>query len=376
MVPNRTVSVGDTRIVLPSQGLPRPLGQERAPRGRFQDGGVGCAARTQASRRSAFTLIELIVVIAIIGVLVSLLLPAVQSAREATRRIACRNHLKQFGLAVHNYMAAHQKIPPAFCVSRFQIESELGESWSVHARLLPFMEQQDAVDRVRFDVDWHEQVDTAITYTKFPGFLCPSEPNSDIRLKEGRPYVAPTSYAFLGGTWEIFDPVSGRSGDGAFIVNGSLSDTDFPDGLSLTMAAAEVKTYQPYLRNTQTVPMTAPNTSRAFQGISGEFKLSGHTVWPDGRIHHTGLTTTFVPNQWVRFVQGGREYDIDFSTQQEGNSSTVPTLAAVTARSYHAGLVNGLRMDGSVDAISDSVDLQVYRALGTRRGGEASTHQP
>ncbi len=98
---------------------------------------------------------------------------------------------------------------------------------------------------------------------------------------------------------------------------------------------------------------------------------TGHTEWPDGRVHHSGITTVFTPNTAVDYVHtDGRTYDIDYNSMQEGKSATQPTYAAVTARSYHPGIVNVLWMDGSSRSISDLITPTVWRALGTRSGGE------
>ncbi|MBI3468699.1 MAG: hypothetical protein HY000_37325 [Planctomycetes bacterium] len=93
---------------------------------------------------------------------------------------------------------------------------------------------------------------------------------------------------------------------------------------------------------------------------------TGHTEWPDGKVHQSGFTTAFAPNSQIACMVGGRAYDVDFTNQQEGKSLTVRTYAAVTARSYHPGIVNAVLMDGSVRAIGSTVSLPVWRALSTR----------
>jgi prepilin-type processing-associated H-X9-DG protein len=78
----------------------------------------------------------------------------------------------------------------------------------------------------------------------------------------------------------------------------------------------------------------------------------------------------FVPNTNVPFTSGGKTYDVDFNSRQEGNSATQPTYAAITARSHHVGTVNAAMMDGSVRTVSNSINLAIWRAIGTRQGGE------
>ena len=97
----------------------------------------------------------------------------------------------------------------------------------------------------------------------------------------------------------------------------------------------------------------------------------GHTEWCDGAVHESGFTTVFPPNKYVAYQHlGGRTYDIDYTSRDEGTTSTQSTFAAVTARSHHSGVVQCLLMDGSVRTISQSLSLSVWRALGTRSGSE------
>jgi hypothetical protein len=189
-------------------------------------------------------------------------------------------------------------------------------------------------------------------------------------LKDGQPYVAPHTYGFNFGTWLVYDPATETVGDGAFVVNRGTSTAEFRDGLSNTLAVAEVKAYQSYVRNTNDPGARAPVTAADIVGMSGQLKQTGHTVWPDGRVHHSGVTTVFTPNTRVSYLLGGTEYDIDFNSQQEGKSASRITYAAVTSRSHHSGMVNVLVMDGSVRSIADGIDVTTWRALGTRQGGE------
>ena len=279
--------------------------------------------------RRGFTLIELLVVIAIIAILIALLLPAVQQVREAARRTSCRNNLKQVGIAVHNYLETHSVLPPSFCLRQGRVLQGSEGSWSVHGRLLPFLEGGNAFSKVRLDVDWHRQVASGIPSLRIHVYLCPSEVNDRVRVRNGAPYVHPITYGFNMGTWFIYDPQSGDTGPGAFIVNGDLTDADFPDGMSHTLCAAEVKAYTPYIRNTSDPGGLIPSSPGFAGGFTGQFKLgpnsdrnTGHTVWPDGRVHHAGMTTTFPPNTVVPYTKDSADYDIDFSSQQEGKSAT------------------------------------------------------
>jgi len=325
--------------------------------------------------REGFTLVELLVVIAIIGILVALLLPAVQAAREAARRSSCQNNLKQLGLAVHGYLVGNSVFPPSFCITPGTVLSGNNGSWSIHGRILPYLEQRSVYDRVRLNVAWDAQRDTGVPMLRIPVFLCPSDPNDTVRTKNGDPYIYPQTYGFNFGTWLVYDPAANQGGDGAFFVNSRLRPRDFSDGLSNTLCIAEVKAFTSYFRNTADpgpVPPGQPSDVAALAG--GQFKLgpttnqnTGHTEWCDGRVHHSGFTTVFTPNTVVSYLHSdGLTYDVDYNSLQEGKSTTQPTYAAVTARSYHPGIVHVALMDGSVRPIDESIELPIWRALGTR----------
>ena len=325
----------------------------------------------QIPLRSGLTLVELLVAISMIGALVAMLIPAVQSARGAARQLSCGNRLRQIGLALHSYESTYACFPASFQTTPLENAQGTGASWSIHGRLLSFLELGSAAERVNLDIDWHQQVSSGVTALRLPVFLCPSEPNSQYRTKDGKPYVAPHTYGFNLGTWMVYDPSTERSGDGAFMVNRCARTTDIRDGLSNTLAVAEVKAYQTYLRNTNSPGPEVPASPVELKEVTGQLKHTGHSVWPDGRVHHSGVTTVFTPNTNVTYLSGGIAYDIDFNSQQEGKSDTRTTFAAVTSRSHHDGIVSILLMDGSVRSLSDDIDLKLWRALGTRNSREA-----
>ncbi len=332
-------------------------------------------------RHRGFTLIELLVVMAIISVMVGLLLPAVQAAREAARRMQCQNHLKQIGLACHNYHSAFKKFPASAVVDLSLTNTGNNGSWGVHGRILPFLEQGNLYQRVDLSLAWDDQM--AIDGLKIEVYACPSDPGSDqVRtFDDQRPSLYPTNYGFNFGTWFVFDPQQLRGGDGMFHPNSFRRFRDCLDGTSTTLLAAEVKAWTPYLRNGGPPATTPPFDAESLAAVAAsgiQFKETGHTEWPDGRVHHTGFTTTMTPNKRVEFDRAGGVYDIDYNSWQEGKNGIAgnPTYAAVTSRSRHVGLVQALFLDGSVATITDSIDLQTWQSLGTRAGHEVVQRQP
>ncbi|MFO0914959.1 MAG: DUF1559 domain-containing protein [Pirellulales bacterium] len=321
--------------------------------------------------RRAFTLVELLVVIAIIAILVMLLLPAVNAAREAARRTGCLNNIRQVGLALNVHENTFGLYPPSW---------NAGGGWSAQAQLLPFLEENSIHSRINFNAPYSQAAaigDGPLSALRVEPYQCPSEVNAQLRLsKAGTPEHFPLNYGVNLGTWFVYDPRTNQGGPGAFYPTSQLGPKDIRDGLSKTLALAEVKAYTPYERNagkTGSLPIpTNPDELPA----GGDAKLgpelsqnTGHTEWVDGRAHQTGFTTTFPPNASV-VTSRNPEYDIDWNNQQEGKSPTIPTYAAVTARSYHPGIVNTMMLDGSGRSVSNGVDLNVWRAASTRSGSE------
>ncbi|MBM3998822.1 MAG: DUF1559 domain-containing protein [Planctomycetes bacterium] len=328
--------------------------------------------------RSGFTLVELLVVIAIIGILVGLLLPAVQAAREAARRMSCSNNLRQLGLAILNYESTYRALPASAIVDFSTTSTGNNGSWGVHGRILNFLEQGNLYDQVDINTAWDYQL--AIDGLRVPSYSCPSDPGA-FRIRDpggGRAKLVPTSYGFNLGTWFVFNPATRQGGDGAFHPNSHLPLAAMLDGTSNTMLAAEVKAWTHYTRNGGPTTTIRPNTAAEAAAIvaSGpDYKNSGHTEWPDGRVHHTGFTATLVPNTFVPYTTGGQTLDADFNSWQEGRNGGAgrPSYAVITSRSFHPGVVQVAMIGGSVHAIAETIELQTWRALATRAGGEVAS---
>jgi prepilin-type N-terminal cleavage/methylation domain-containing protein len=323
--------------------------------------------RQYTIRTQAFTLIELLVVIAIIAILIGLLVPAVQKVREAAARTACLNNLKQIGLALHNHENAHRSFPPAGDYP----PGAKAVSWSVQARLLPYLEQENLHRLINFGLPYSSQ--PSVTAFRVPVYLCPSETNDRPR-QDGSLTHYPLNYAANFGTWHVFNPITSQYGDGVFAINTRLKPGGIRDGLSNTLAFAEVKAYTPYLRDGGQPAVTKaaiPSAPAQIAALGGSFKTdSGHTEWVDARVHQSGFTATFPPNTVVPYAVDGTAFDIDFNSSREGNTTNQITYAAVTARSYHTSQVHVLLMDGSVRAVANGIDARIWQALSTRAGGE------
>jgi len=344
---------------------------------------IAICMRRSSLAQSGFTLVELLVVIAIIGVLVGLLLPAVQAAREAARRMSCGNNLKQIGLATQNYESVNRRLPPSMAIDPKRANNS---SWSIHGRLMPYIEQGNLYQQIDLSVGWASY--PVISRYRVPVYVCPSDPKGDQQRDTSATgsssgiFLYPTTYGFNMGTWFIYDPATNRGGDGATHPNANLSLASVTDGTSNTLWSAEVHAWTAYTRNggppNTTVPVSANDALVAIASGLGDRLLpdgtgTGHTEWANGHCHHSGFTTTLVPNTDVRYTASGIVYrNCDYNSQQEGNSVSRPSYAVITSRSHHTGIVNVNLLDGSVRSISSSIDLLVWRALGTRAGGEST----
>lgn len=349
-------------------------------------------------RRRGFTLIELLVVVSIIGVLVALLLPAVQAAREAARRGQCQNNLKQIGLAMANYLDAFGRYPPSAVVG-YVGTTFYWQGWSIHAKLLPYADALNKYDDFNFDVA-SANVENSTGFNRLGSvFICPTDPRASER-RASRGYDN-TNYGFNRGDWFVWGGMtSALRPVSPFYPNSSVRPAAVVDGLSKTLLAAEVKARLWYIRKctnfdawtpgSQPGPDADPSVVAAYNGCTGgESKDTLHSEWHNGSDHHTGFTTAWTPNRKTGGIivnptvddppsplaAGAVLDDIDVTGRREqdaGVSGYLGTYSAITARSNHGGGVCVLLADGSVAFVGDSVDGGVWRALGSIAGGEAA----
>ncbi|MBI1348684.1 DUF1559 domain-containing protein [bacterium] len=326
----------------------------------------------RSAQRLGFTLIELLVVIAIIAILIALLLPAVQQAREAARRTQCRNNMKQIGLALHNYMSTYNESMPN---AGGAYSSGYPNDHSPLARLLPYADQANLQSLVDFSIIMGHPalVDLPVSLrpaaaTVVPMFLCPSDPAPSV---VSLTYVStPVQYA---GTNYGMNQSDGTSttptqvhpinpGNGLCWVGSNSKLRDVTDGSSNTLAFAE-STRGDGTRSTNANPITKPLLYRALGGsdvYANYNSNSGYTDWDSRRF-----------NCWLRgSIPEGPVMNGYLRPNDAKPDFVIGSSKLTAARSYHTGGVTILLCDGSVRFISENIDLQAYRGLWTRSGGE------
>ncbi len=333
-------------------------------------------------RRPGFTLIELLVVIAIIAVLIALLLPAVQAAREAARRAQCVNNLKQIGLALANYESALGALPMSMAMAGTGQVVAYDTGWSIQARLLPYLEGDATFNAANIGVFKEDPANSTVVSLTIAAFLCPSEARTQASVHDYG-VAGVVNYGFSQGDWLVWGGFNGPDNRSAFGPNRSRRLAEFSDGLSQTLVASEVKTYQaasncrhttlPSVNNPNVIPSpsadpytVAPEYDNGSCVTQNQFEF--HTEWSDGHVHTSGFTTAWPPNRAIlgRSAYKGLDLDLNGRNEEDGG----PTFAAINARSYHPGGVNALHGDGHVQFVKGTIDGRAWRALGTVAGGE------
>lgn len=369
--------------------------------------------------RKAFTLVELLVVIAIIGILVALLLPAVQAARESSRRTQCVNNMKQLGLALHNYHDVHEIFAPIAARAK-RNDGQRGcvgaKITSVHSRLLPYMEQASVFDRIPSE-EWLYsscQNDPMVLNAHsaeaagifIPGFRCPSDPAPKrnetccVQPTSSQPGPTPTgtnNYMFSTGTGkgDFYDILV--KGDGVFHVDGTTTFASISDGTSHTVVLSEAivgdgffgkdgsggssggysepgdmpDPMQSYLRaGFGGYPSPALSTAPGYSALANhEFEedvaslAASATVW-------RGWRGTI----WL----SGRAYATTYNAFSGPNPfypdwGVYGTIGFYAARSFHTGGVNCALGDGSVRLVSDNVSLNLWRSAHSIDDGKSGS---
>ena len=345
------------------------------------------ARTSMQSKRDAFTLVELLVVIAIIGILVALLLPAVQAAREAARRNSCSNNLKQIGLGCLNYASTKgDELPPGF--GGWELDENNRPKWnftkrSVFSLILPYMEEQATFDAIDFQYEqsatpWDDQVRDRVVES----FFCPSFDSEPVRPTGEDGNGADSSpFAYQIGALPTYAACSGS--DAATIsslAGGSIVYTDAEiQELQIDTPFGPVYyngafTVRPFVQAPGRAPVPAEQGRKLSQitdGTSNSFMV-GEFV--DARCELFSICRER-PDYNRPWYLGGFQrspYHMKVLLNQP-NSKLDGTAAPFTQRpfsSLHPGVVQFVYCDGSVHSISESIDYLTYLGLGTVNGSE------
>lgn len=297
---------------------------------------LGKAFSPKGSRRhrDGFTLVELLVVIAVIGVLISLLLPAVQSAREAARRTTCRNQLRQLGLGLLNYHDSLGSLPSGYLYRAGPEGNHAGFGWG--ALTLPFVEQVAVHREFQWDVAVWEPPNLVPRMRHLPGFLCPSDDRSDRRFVEmGDVKIAMGCYVASFGPGDMDANQTDRRG--TFSRDSRTRLKEITDGTAQTFLAGE--------------------------RINGPFRRAGaHGV-------HVDYETT-----WAGAVREITDYSDDHGHMVMFQTGHTPNSVDSDDRDISAPHFQGahfLLADGSVHFLTEAIAFPIYQALSTRAGEEA-----
>jgi prepilin-type N-terminal cleavage/methylation domain-containing protein/prepilin-type processing-associated H-X9-DG protein len=303
--------------------------------------------------RAGFTLIEVLVVIAVIGFLAALLVPAIQAAREAARRTQCSNNLHQLGVAMHSYVATIGVFPPGVN----------GGGYSPHAMLLLQMERGAVFNAVNFQVDATEGVlgqNSTVAAISISTLLCPSD-GSVNPIQTWCNYPANTGFAY-----QVQDEYNGVfAGPGAAYDRRLIGPQNLSDGATQTVAMSEWLITLPDLRDGRRSVFNTPPLGGPSQFAS--FTSACHGL--DAKTAPLGLPGKRAP--WLLASMGTSLYNHDLAPNDHSCiNGGIFEKGAWTASSNHPGGVNTLFADGHVRFVRESVAVEVWQGLGTRSGKE------
>lgn len=341
-------------------------------------------ALEHASRRqrSGFTLVELLVVIAIIGILVALLLPAVQAAREAARRSQCVNNLKQLGLAMHNHHDTYKKFPRNYR----QIGANAWEALSANYELLPYIEQMPLYEQGQANITNWGWIYGTMLNTQIETFLCPSAPPAPRRGTHPNGWDGPgTNYAWSTGS-RTESVWAGTAVNGMIAYSVDRRMADVTDGLSNTIMGSEILSgsgqtgaaakypYDIFYAGDSLFTSIANKdfpTQSELDAIGSAAKNSPQgsrsnngTLWGWYAAAQSTFTTAAPPN-WKWPSAGGNCCP---GGGHDWNFGIFPP------RSLHPGGVNAVFGDGSVRFIANTVDVLTFQRLGHRSDGVPVTN--
>jgi prepilin-type N-terminal cleavage/methylation domain-containing protein len=322
---------------------------------------TSAAQRRRPRAPLGFTLVELLVVIAIIGILIGLLLPAVQMARESSRRTSCANNLKQLGLALHGFAETHGYFPPGRGGPPPLV-------FSPQAFLLPYVEQSGLLSAIDLNMAPTDLVIAGVPYSgaknrpaatqRLPMLCCPSDP-ADGRVA-GLDYAG-TNYAANASSGANQGSLAGA--DGVFFLTSAVTFAKLIDGTSHTAAFSERQ-----LGNGDTI------TDAPSDGALYILQLSGNApVGPSNCQAGVGDWFSQRSGKWILGNYGNTLYNHYYSPNAASWDCMNPPqqMAQMTARSNHPGGVNLLCCDGSTRFVNNQIDLILWRGLATRDGGES-----